>query len=447
MRLLWTDMQSGARLAALEALERCRRDGAWSSAALDGVTKKYALDHRDSALAARLCLGVLQNACYCDFYIDRYCSTPGNKIQAKLRDVLRLGVYQLLFLDKIPARAAVNETVALCRSVCLARASGLVNAVLRRISENRDHLPPIPDEGTPAYLSIRYSHPQWLVERLLKDHEYAFVEAFLAANNEAPKLTIQVNTRKVSTEDYMRALSRADIAFECAEGLDGCLILEGGQVPQLPGYEEGLFYVQDRAARSAVAAVGIQPGMRILDTCAAPGGKSFAAAIAMEDDGELISCDIHEKKLRLIEEGARRLGLNCLSTRVGDARKLVDAFVDHFDLVMTDVPCSGLGVIGKRPEIRNKAEAELSALPGIQADILQTASHYVKPGGTLLYSTCTILPEENQHQIQSFLKKNPQFEAEDFSIGSLQSQDGMYTFWPQTDGTDGFFVAKLKRKG
>ena len=167
----------------------------------------------------------------------------------------------------------------------------------------------------------------------------------------------------------------------------------------------------------------------------------------MEDTGELVSCDIHEKKLRLIEEGAKRLGLQCLSTRAGDARKLVDAFMDHFDLVMTDVPCSGLGVIGKRPEIRNKAEAELSALPGIQADILRTASCYVKPGGVLLYSTCTILPEENQDQIQSFLKKNPQFEAADFTIGSLRSQNGMYTFWPQTDGTDGFFVAKLKRKG
>lgn len=447
MRFLQNDMQNVARLAALEALERCRRDGAWSTAALDSVTKKYTLDHRDGALAARLCLGVLQNSSYCDFYIDRYCSTSGNKIQPKLRDILRLGVYQLLFLDKIPARAAVNETVALCRSIGLERASGLVNAVLRRVSEDREHLPPIPEEGTPAYLSIRYSHPEWLVERLLKEHEYAFVKAFLAANNEAPKLTVQVNTRKVSAEDYMRALSRADIAFACAEGLDGCLILEGGQVTQLPGYEEGLFYIQDRAARSAVAAAGVKPGMRVLDTCAAPGGKSFAAAIDMEDTGDLVSCDIHEKKLRLIEEGAKRLGLQCLSTRAGDARKLVDAFVDHFDLVMTDVPCSGLGVIGKRPEIRNKAEAELSALPGIQADILRTASCYVKPGGVLLYSTCTILPEENQDQIQSFLKKNPQFEAEDFTIGSLRSQNGMYTFWPQTDGTDGFFVAKLKRKG
>ena len=446
MRSPSIDMQNEARLAALDALERCRREGAWSAAALDGVIKKYDLDPRDGALASRLCLGVLQNSSFCDYYIDCYCRTPGHKIQAKLRDILRLGVYQLLFMDKIPARAAVNETVALCRKAGLDRAGGLVNAVLRRVSENREHLPAIPGEGTAACLSIRYSHPQWLVERLLKEHDYAFVEAFLASNNKPAKLTIQVNTRKVSTEEYLRALTRADIPFERFDGLEGCLCLAGGQVAQLPGFEEGLFYVQDRAARCAVTAAGVRPGMRVLDTCAAPGGKSFAAALDMEDTGEIISCDIHEKKLRLIEEGAKRLGLSCLSTRAADARKAEKSFLESFDLVMTDVPCSGLGVIGKRPEIRYKTESELAALPGIQADILRNACAYVKPGGTLLYSTCTILREENEDQIRAFLDENPGFEAADFQIGSLHSENGMYTFWPQTDGTDGFFVAKLKRK-
>ena len=440
------DMKNASRLAALEALERCRRDGAWSGAVLDGIIKKYGLDHRDSALAARLCLGVLQNTSYCDFYIDRYCSTPGNKIQIKLRDLLRLGVYQILFLDKIPARAAVNESVSLCRPMGMDRASGLVNAVLRRVAENRDALPPIPGEGTAAYLSIRYSHPLWLIERLLKEQDYSFVEAFLAANNEPQKLTIQVNTHKVSVEEYTRALARAEIAFQTWEGLSGCLTLEGGQVTALPGFEEGLFYVQDRAARCAVAAANARPGMRVLDTCAAPGGKSFAAALAMQDEGEILSCDIHEKKLRLIENGAQRLGLNSIHTRAGDARGDVGAFHERFDLVLTDVPCSGLGVIGKRPEIRNKSERDIAGLPKIQRDILQTASTYVKHGGSLLYSTCTILREENQDVVTSFLKANPGFEPENFEIGSICSRDGMYTFWPHVDGTDGFFAAKLRRK-
>ena len=439
-------MQNASRLAALEALERCRRDAAWSAAALDGIIKKYQLDQRDSALASRLCLGVLQNSSYCDYYIDLYCNTRGNTIQLKLRDVLRLGVYQILFLDKIPLHAAVNESVSLCRALGMDRAAGLVNAVLRRVAENRNALPPIPGEGTATYLSIRYSHPLWLIERLLKENSYSFVEAFLAADNEPKGLCIQVNTRKVSEEDYIHALTRRGIACKTWEGLPGCLTLEGGQVTALPGYEEGLFYVQDRAARCAVEAAGAKPGMRVLDTCAAPGGKSFAAALAMEDRGEILSCDIHEKKLRLIESGAQRLGLSCVHTRAGDAREDVEAFHGSFDLVLTDVPCSGLGVIGKRPEIRNKTDKEIAALPNIQRDILQAASNYVKPGGTLMYSTCTILREENQDVVCSFLKSNPHFEAVNFKIGTIQSQGGMYTFWPQIDGTDGFFAAKLRRK-
>ena len=215
---------------------------------------------------------------------------------------------------------------------------------------------------------------------------------------------------------------------------------------RLPGYEEGLFYVQDRAARCAADVSGVQPGMRVLDVCAAPGGKSFAAALRMKNTGSILSCDIHEKKLRRIEQGAKRLGIDCLSVRSGDARVMNPAFQNAFDLVIADVPCSGLGVIGKRPEIRFKSEEELAALPVIQREILQTVSSYVRPGGVLLYSTCTILDAENRESVENFLKQNPNYSVEDFSIGEVHSNRGMHTFWPQVDGTDGFFVAKLRRR-
>ena len=399
----------GARQAALENLERFRRDGAWSGSGIDSAIKKYSLDGREAALTARLCLGVLQNSSLCDYYIGCYCRS---KLEPKVRDILRLGVYQLLFMDKIPARAAVSESVALCKVSGYARAAGLVNAVLRRVAENADALPEIPGQGTAKYLSIKYSHPEWLVQYVMDRKGYAFAEAFLAANNRPAGLTIQVNRSAVA----------------------------------LPGFDQGLFYVQDRAARTAVEIASPKPGMQVLDACSCPGGKSFAAAIAMENWGSILSCDIHEKKLRLVRSGAERMGITIIDTCPRDAREPDESLHQRFDLVIADVPCSGLGVIGKKPEIRNKDRASLEGLPAIQRDILRNLSDFVRPGGTLLYSTCTILEEENQAVVRSFLSERNDYMLEGFSVAGIDCPEGMYTFWPNVDGTDGFFAAKLKRK-
>lgn len=437
-------MEMNAREAAMAALEKCRRDGAWSGAAIDSIIKKASLDRREAALASRLCLGVLQNTSLCDFYIDCYHS--GKKLEPKLRDILRLGVYQLVFLDKIPARAAVNESVALCRSSGLDRAAGLVNAVLRRVSANKNALPEIPEPGTAEHLSIKYSHPKWMVERLIGENGYDFTEAFLRCNNIPQKLNIQINTLRVSAEDYMRALSRAGIEYVDRGYPPACLELSGGSVTALPGFEEGLFYVQDRAARTAVEIAALRPGMHVLDACAAPGGKSFAAAIKMENRGSILACDIHEKKLALIRQGADRLGINIIETQARDARNSAPEFMSRFDAVIADVPCSGLGVIGKKPEIRLKKENEISSLPAIQLDILCNLADFVKPGGVLLYSTCTVLKKENEGVVKSFLGRYNNFELEPFSVNGSAAPTGMYTFWPNVDGTDGFFAARLIRK-
>ena len=437
-------METNARIIAFRALERCEKDHAWSAVTLDNLLREAELSARDAALAARLFLGVLQNESYLDHYLDLFCRS---RTEPGIRTVLRLGAYQLLFLDKIPAHAAVSETVELCRSVRLERGASLVNAVLRRLSENKSSLPPIPGEGSASYLAIRYSHPLWLVERLIREQGYEQTEAFFRANNETSPLCIQLNRLRVNTPDYLRSLDRLGIAYRVFPELPGCLELEGGKVTALPGFEEGLFYVQDRAARIAVQAAGVVPGMRILDACAAPGGKSMAAAMDAGGDCRLTCCDLHEKKLKLILGSAKRLGLeDCLETLAADARSFRPEWESAYDLVLADVPCSGLGVIRKRPEIRHKEEAELDALPQIQRAILDNLCRYVKPGGILLYSTCTVLQAENHDQISAFLQKHTDFSAEDFSVGDIRSTDGCYAFWPQTDGTDGFFAAKLRRK-
>lgn len=429
------------REAALAALERCRRDKAWSNASIDSVISKYALDKRDGALAARLCLGVLQNSTLCDFYIDSFC---GKKLEPRVRDILRMGVYQLLFLEKIPSHAAVNESVTLCTRAGVSRASGLVNAVLRRLA-TAEALPEIPGKGTAAYLSVRYSHPLWLAEKLTGEHGYDYTESFFASNNTPPGTDIQVNTLKVSAADYERALIRTGRDYRRFDALPGCIELSGGSVTELPGFEDGLFYVQDRAARTAAEIAGARPGMSILDACAAPGGKSFACALAMENSGSILACDIHEKKLQRIESGAKRLGISVIETMTADARADDAAMHDRFDVVLADVPCSGMGVIRKKPEIRLKSEKETAALPTVQRDILRNLSSFVRPGGVLLYSTCTVLREENEDVVSDFLSEHKNYTPVPFTAGGITSDSGLYTFWPHVDGTDGFFTAKLKR--
>lgn len=434
-----------SRQAALTALERCGKDGAWVSAALDAVIKKEALDRREAALASALAFGVLQNRDYYDYLISCYSRTPPARLERKVRDILRLGVCQLVSFDRIPARAAVNETVAICASAGVSRASSLVNAVLRRVAENLEELPRVPGEGTASYLATRYSHPLWLAERFVDEKGYAFTEALFAADNAPAPLDLQVNTLRCSRGDYLRLLDERGIAYELPPYPENCVCLSGGTVTELPGYAEGLFYIQDRAARTAVDIAGLESGMRVLDACASPGGKSFAAAMNMRGKGEILACDIHEKKLSAIEATAARLGLDMIETRSCDARIFLPEYEKAFDAVIADVPCSGFGVIRKKPEIRDKRPEELAALPEIQRDILENLSRYVRPGGILLYCTCTILREENEAVVEAFLSGHSDFSLCGFSVGGLASQSGSYTFYPPIDGTDGFFVSKLKR--
>lgn len=426
-----------ARDAALKALVACRKSGAWS----DGVLKELlgGMERREAALASRLCYGVLQNRMLLDYWIGTFAK---GKLQPVVQDILRLAVYQLHFMDKIPASAAVNEAVEQTKKQANPAAARLVNGVLR--SMLRTEKLPIPQD-----LATRFSHPKALTELLLAQLGAEKTELLLKSHNEAPKTVLQVNTLCTTTEQVIAALEESGAAVERHPWLPDCLQVSAtGNLEQMDAYRNGWFYAQDAAARLAVLAAQLQPGMHVLDCCSAPGGKSFAAAIAMRDQGELISCDIHPHKLKLIDNGAERLGISILTTRLQDASKPVEKWVDSMDAVLADVPCSGLGVIRKKPDIRYKELGQTQRLPELQGAILSRQANYVKPGGVLIYSTCTILRRENEAVAQDFLQTHPNFELQTVHYPDNSGIEAapMTTLLPCDHGTDGFFICKFRRK-
>ena len=434
-----------ARDTALRVLVSCRVNGAWADAALKAHLD--GLSGPEAALCSRIVYGVMQNRMLLDFYIGACCTQKPDHLQPPLLDILRIGAYQILFLDKVPDSAAVNTSVELAKRAKRGQASGLVNAVLRKIARNKNGLPPIPDRDPERYLSIRYSHPKWLVKRLLALLGREETEAFLAADNGIAPLTIQVNPLKTDGEALAAQLAEAGVTARSHDWVPGCLELSGtGDLAALAPFREGKFLVQDPAARLVSLIAGAKPGQRVLDVCAAPGGKSFSAAFAMEDRGHILACDLHENKLKRIREGARRLGLSCIETAAADGRTAHAEWAGAFDVVLVDAPCSGLGIIRKKPDARYKRADDLFTLPMIQGAILNNAAAYVRPGGTLVYSTCTVLPEENQQVTDVFLTEHPEFSREIFSLPEpVGETDGQVTLWPQRHGTDGFYICRMKR--
>lgn len=436
-----------ARETAVLTLAACEKQGAWSDGHLKHAIRAQGLDRRDAALCTRLCYGVLQNRLLLDWRLGRLCSMKLDKLEIRILCDLRVAAYQLLFLDKIPPSAAVNEAVELAkRHSRNPRAAGLVNGVLRSLL--REEAPEVRGKEEMETLSIRYSHPRWLVEEFAALLGREGAEALLGADNEQPPTTAQVNTLKTTPEKLADGLREAGVEGAPHPWLPGCLLLTGtGDLERLDAFRRGEFYVQDAASRLAVVAADPQPGQRVLDCCAAPGGKSFAAAIAMGNRGELISCDIHPHKIKLLEAGRERLGLSIIRPTLQNAAQTREDWVEGFDLVFTDVPCSGLGIIRKKPDIRYKEPEALKGLPRVQRSILDNCARYVRPGGALVYSTCTLLRRENDEIVDGFLAARPDFTAEPFDLPHLGTQPGRVTFWPHIHGTDGFFTAKLRRKG
>lgn len=422
-----------SRELALRVLYACHRQGAWADGALKRELARAGLDSRDAALASRLVYGVEQNCLLLDYYLAGFCRRGLDSLDARALEILRLGAYQLLWTDKIPPMAAVNESVELAkRYVKSPKAAGFVNAVLRNLDRNRDSLPDLPQDPMER-LSVRYSHPLWLVREFAAQVGKEELEALLRADNAPAPVTAQVNTLKTAAAALAERLAEEGVSAAAHPWMDQCLILENvGNMETLASFREGLFYIQDPAARQAVLAAGPKPGQRVLDLCAAPGGKSFAAALAMGDTGQIISRDLYERKVSSLAAAARRLGLKSVKAAVGDATGPVDG---QYDLVIADVPCSGLGIIRKKPDIRYKDPETFSSLLPLQAAILANAAQAVAPGGRLLYATCTLRKAENEDQVARLLDKEKDFAAV-----------AMETLWPHRQGADGFFYAVLERR-
>lgn len=440
--------KADARDTALEVLMQIERANAWSDGSLKRTIAKNKLDGRDAALATRLSYGVIQNKLLLDYYISCYCTQKAERLEPVVRNILRIGGYQILFMDKIPHRAAVNEAVEMTRRAGRPKAAGMVNAVLRKFVDHWLDMPALPSRTTLEYLSVRYSHPKWLVNRLLQMLGPEEAEKYLQLNNEIVPTTIQTNYLKTTPEQLEKELTQAGVTVDKHPWLPGCFEVSAtGDLESLPAFTEGRFMVQDAAARLVAMVAAPEKDAKVLDMCAAPGGKSFSLAIDMQDQGQIISCDVHPHKLKLLESGAARLGIGSVRAVLSDGREHHAAWQQAADLVVADVPCSGLGIIRKKPDIRYKNPGELAKLPQIQREILENAATYVRSGGTLIYSTCTILPEENEAVTEDFLARHIDFELERFTLPlPIGSCNGHLTLWPQRLGTDGFYICRMRRK-
>ncbi len=433
----------GARETALNALIACRKDGAWSNAVLKEYIQRDRLDGRDAALATRLCYGVVQNRLKLDFYLKQLLTGKLKDLHPVVRDILHLGLYQLREMDKIPASAAVNEAVAMAKKYCPRQrnAAGLVNAVLRnaRCSELKE----------PDSLEERYSHPTNLLALLKSYVGEDRLEAMLKANNAAPQTVVQVNTLKTTAAELMQKLREEGVSAQPHGWMPDCLVLgRTGALENLAAFREGLFYVQDPAAKLSVLCAQLPKAeIRVVDCCAAPGGKSFAAAVALGGKGEIFSSDLYEHKTGLIRRGAERLGFANIHVSQRDASEEVPQWGQTMDAVIADVPCSGYGIIRKKPDIRYKDPDTMKDLPKLQLQILQAQAKMVKPGGVLIYSTCTLVRRENEGVVEKFLKSAPDFTLEPLPLPPVfpKNDSGMLALVPGEYDTDGFFIARLRR--
>ena len=433
-----------ARETALNALIACRKEGAWANAVLKEYISRDRLDPRDAGLATRLVYGVLQNRNKLDFYLKQLLKGKLKDLHPVVRDILHLGLYQLYEMDKIPESAAVNESVALAKKYNKnPRAAALVNGVLRNAVRTKGAL------EEPRSYADKYSHPDELISLLKANLPKGMVESMLIADNAAPQTVVQVNLLKTTLSNLVETLSAEGVAAKTHSWMENALVLSGtGSIDHLPSFREGSFYVQDAASKLAVQCAKLPAHARVLDCCAAPGGKSFAAAIAMKGTGSITSCDIHAHKTALIENGAARLGFGNMVARQQDATVFVPEWENAMDAVLCDVPCSGLGIIRKKPDIRYKNLEEMARLPQLQLAILANQSRYVKPGGTLLYSTCTVLRRENEDVVNAFLESHHDFYLEPLELPGVfpKNESGMLTLIPGQFDTDGFFICRLRRK-
>lgn len=388
------------------------------------------------AFVRELVYGVLENKMLLDYLIDRIVPTGSAKIKTSDRIVLRMGIYQLEYMNSVPEYAAVNESVELAKRFCRGR-QGFINASLRAFIKGKYAIG-LPDRGDDEvrHLSVRYSYEPWIVELWLGQYNADFVEELLKAGNAAPDLVVRANSLKTTRDELVQRLAASGCVVEIGNLCDEAIhIKKGTALIDNNLYRGGMYSIQDEASMFVAAMLDPRPGDTVMDVCAAPGGKTMAIAERMGNTGRVVASDVYIRKLNLIEKEAKRLGISIVETRTWDATKVDSEMTEKADKVLVDAPCTGLGTVRRKPEIKyKKRTADMDSLPAKQLLILTASSKYVKPGGTLIYSTCTINPNENQKVTGEFLKRNPSFKKEE----AIQ-------LMPNVNGTDGFFICKMQR--
>jgi len=438
------------RKIAFNVISRVLYEDAYSAIAVNSAVKENSLHPLDASFLSALVYGVLERKLTLEYIIRKYSSIRIKKIEKQTLIILYLGVYQLIFMDKVPDSAAVNESVKLCKKLRLFKSAGFVNAVLRNLVR-AEKAYKLPDESDRVkYLSVKYSCPESLVAEWLDQFGDAATETILGGFLGRPPITVRVNTLKTTKADLITALTKQGIEVQEISFLENSLHLSHtGSLDSIPEFRDGLFYVEDAASQLCAEMLGAQPGDTVCDVCAAPGGKSFYSAIRMEDRGQIYSYDLHPHKLKLITDGARRLGINIISCEQRDASSS-DAPLPECQRILCDVPCSGLGILRRKPEIRYKTDTIIDILPKLQYSILCMSASYLPTDGILIYSTCTLRASENTEVVARFLNEHPDFAPEPLNLPEgfkriLPEDAHCLTLLPGVYNTDGFFIAKLRR--
>lgn len=422
-----------ARQIAVEALMKVDAQGGYSPIVLDAALKRSELDARDKGFATAMFYGVIERRLTLDHYIQKYAQ---HKLSPVVREILRLAFYQLIYMKNIPESAVVDEAVELTRLMRQPGAARMVNGILR--SFLRQGVEEAPEEDHLPALEIKYSTPKALIALLLEWYGLDTTKEILAHSFGRPPIYLRVNTLKTQREALISALGAQGFEAEAAP-LEGCVMLGGGEIAATALHKQGQFHIQDSSSQRAALILAPQPGDRVLDLCAAPGSKSFTMAQLMQNQGEILCCDIHEHKLPLIQSGAERLGIGIIRAKHADATVFVPD-LGQFDRVLCDVPCSGLGILRRKPEIKYKPIGSFASLPEYQYKILKNSTNYLKIGGELVYSTCTINPHENQQVVSRLLVEDSRF-----APVAIDGESWHLTILPGEGESDGFFISKIRR--